>query len=300
MPIRPSSPSDMMTALLGIEKQYQSGDMFDNLYKMAATLEKLDSLEKNKLKYGTPVIPGTPGKPAVTETVRKSARPNIGAGRETYGIPGLEMLDNSSGIYPGLLLQPNLGLRGSTAFTTPEASFLTREVSPAVPAKPGTPGTLGTEELEFRKALLPFVATVGKSPEQTQQDVLTILTEPDRNKALQSVGFTPKNIEGQVAVTQEVADMFRNVGYNLIPGSLISTGDFTRIMQAARLKLSQRADSRAALKATEDLKIKKAKAKEAEEDAKLSEYINNVLGKETGSSNSGTTKSGNTFKILSR
>lgn len=278
MPIRPSSPAEMSDALLGIDKlsQDRSTDFYDSIYKMASTLEKLDSLSRSDKKFGTA------SRPAVTQT--KMSYPTGMLRSNSLVTPGA-----SPGLEP--LLQPMEG--------TPE----TRVV------KPGVPGTVGSDELEIRKYLLPFISNSNKSSAEINNDIKLLLTEPDFNKAVNDITFGPKNSESDIVLSKELASALRTAGFDATDGQVMTSGDYKRMLAAARLKFSVERETR--LKSTvgldlslkqERLKQQKSRTKKAEAEAAINEAISAAFpgSGDAGidSSDSGQTSSGTKFKIV--
>jgi hypothetical protein len=266
----------MSDALLGIDKvaQSRSTDFYDSIYKMASTLEKLDELQKSKTKTGSS------GRPAITKTIDTSS------------------MIRPSGAVPSL--------RGGTLFSTPNSMVPDPLLAAAPPelqtqvVKPAVPATLGTDQLEVRKSLLPYVTTLDKKPEEIDQDVKILLTEPDLGKALRQVTFGSKKNESQVVLNKDLANALKVAGFDVQEGQVMSENDYKRMLQAARMQFSIGREKRITGNQEIDLGLKRqrfelGKAKEAKEKAQA--LIFKAINESFGGKKSGTTSSGMSFTV---
>lgn len=227
MPLKPSSPAEFENALLGIDAQQerQSQNMYDNLFKLA---QLMNMQSEAQFEQGT-----------------KAQPPQVSATKPAFG--GMRGFEEVTAL-------PEDIQGGSLSVDRATADALT--LGKPVHFKQGKEGSVGLKRLAKRIDLLPYIASPDKDKDLLAEEIHTLLTEPDDEKAISAVTFGPRKAQKNIVVSADISSALKKAGYDIAVGTIVTQDEYNNLLKAADLGFKSEREERLTKTTAKDLLIK--------------------------------------------
>lgn len=171
----------------------------NNLINMATIMEEADSKSR---KEG---IPSTPAQVSSSEPLFGSSR-------------GYKPTTDLSGIDTGAVMDPNVG----NVLATGKPVYV----------KAGTKGKIGSDQFKARESLLPYITSESLTPEERQQNMVLMGSEPDDAKFLAGLKVAPRKPERQMIITKDVSKSLKDAGFDVPEGTIMKEREYKNMLEA--------------------------------------------------------------------